>query len=55
MEKSIPGLAMESNTAFVENNGEQYYIKSSESAKAYVIQYTNGIMDKQEITFTNIL
>ena len=54
MEKSIPGLAMESNTAFIENNGEQYYIKSSESAKAYVIQYTNGIMDKQEVNFLNI-
>lgn len=51
LEKNMPGLAMENNTAFVENNGDQYYIKSTPTAKAYVIQYINGLMEKQEVTY----
>ena len=51
LEKNIPGLAMENDTAFVENNGDQYYIKSTPTAKAYVIQYINGLMEKQEVTY----
>lgn len=52
--KNIPGLAMEDNTAFVENNGRQYFIRSTPSANAYNIQYINGIMVKQEIEFEMI-
>lgn len=51
LEKNMPGLAMENDTAFVENNGNQYYIKSTPTAKAYVIQYINGLMEKQEVTY----
>lgn len=50
-EKNMVGLAMENNTAFVENNGKQYYIRSHPDAKAFLIQYRNEIMDKQEVTF----
>lgn len=50
-EKNMPGLAMESDTAFVENNGSQYYIRSYDSAKAYVIQYKKEVMDKYEVNF----
>ena len=50
-EKNMPGLAMENNTAFVENNGEQYFIRSDLNAKAYSIQYINDIMNKQEVEF----
>lgn len=51
VQKKIPGLAMEDNTAFVENNGRQYFIRSNPSANAYNIQYINGIMVKKEIEF----
>ena len=47
--KSIVGLAMESDTAFVENNGEIYYIKSNADSKAYYIKKENGTLKKEEI------
>ena len=34
LEKNMPGLAMENNTAFVENDGERYFIRSSNEAQA---------------------
>ena len=52
-DKNAP-CTIDLRTDIVENNGKQYYIKSSESAKAYVIQYINEIIDKQEVPFTNI-
>lgn len=54
VDKNMPGLAMENNTAFVENNGKQYFIRSSPNAKAYSIQYIKGIMDKKEVEFVRI-
>lgn len=48
-EKDIAGLAMESDTAFVENNGEIYYIKSNATSKAYYIKKENGTLKKEEI------
>lgn len=51
MEKNMLGLAMENNTAFVENNGKQYFIKSTPAAKAYLIQYKNELMEKNEVEF----
>lgn len=53
-QKNIPGLAMEDDTAFVENNGKQYFIRSNPNANAYNIQYINGIMIKQKIEFEMI-
>lgn len=50
-EKDLIGLAMENDTAFVENNGNQYFIKSNSSAKAFKIQYKNGMMNKEPIKF----
>lgn len=49
--KSLPGLAMENNTAFVENNGRQYFIRSSPDATAYSIKYTDNVMEKHEVEF----
>ena len=52
--KNMLGLAMEDNTAFVENNGKQYFIRSNPNSKAYYIKYINGIMIKQEVRFEMI-
>lgn len=49
--KNLTGLAMENNTAFVENNGNRYFIKSDSLAKAFEIQYKNGIMEKKAVEF----
>lgn len=49
-EKSINGLAMESNTAFVEEGGKIYCIKSSEASKAYLFKCDNGKFEKEEIS-----
>lgn len=48
-DKNIDGLAMENNTAFVEENGKSYCIKSREESKAYMFKYKNGKFDKEEI------
>lgn len=50
-EKNMLGLAMENNTAFIENNGEHYFIRSLENANAYIIEYVDGIMKKQAVSF----
>ena len=50
-EKNLTGLAMENDTAFVENNGNQYFIKSNSFAKAFEIRYKNGFMDKKPVEF----
>ena len=49
-EKNIDGLAMENNTAFVEENGKIYYIKSSEESKAYIFKCEDGKFEKEEIS-----
>ena len=49
MEKSIPGLAMEADTAFVEQNGQIKYIKSKEDSKAYIVRNVNGTMLKKQL------
>lgn len=48
-EKQADALALESNVAFVEENGKSYYIKSVELAKAYEFCYENGAYEKKEI------
>lgn len=51
VDKNMPGLAMENNTAFVEKNGKQYFIRSTPNANAYRIQYIDGILDKKAVEF----
>lgn len=46
LEKDIVGLAMENNTAFVESDGERYFIRSSKEAQAFLIQYQAEEMQK---------
>ncbi len=53
-EKDMTGLAMENDTAFVENNGQQYFIRSNTNANAFIIKYEDGIMEKQSIEFATI-
>ena len=48
-EKTIDALAFESDTAFVEENGKVYYIKSREEAKAYLFTYQEGEYYKEEL------
>ena len=50
-QKDVPGLAMENDTAFVSDNGETYFIRSTPAASAYFIQYKDGLMEKKEVTF----
>ncbi len=49
MDKSIAGLAMESDTAFVEQNGKIKFIKSNETSKAYIIKKDNGTVVKEQV------
>ena len=53
-EKQIDAIALESDTAFVEENGKVYYIKCSEKAKVFEFRYANGSFEKQEIKAENI-
>lgn len=48
LEKDIVGLAMENNTAFVESDGERYFIRSNNEAQAFLIQYQAGGNAKKE-------
>ena len=54
LEKNMPGLAMENNTAFVENDGERYFIRSSNEAQAFLIQYQADEMQKRSAEFKQI-
>lgn len=54
-EKQIDGLAMESDTAFVEDNGNIYYIKCSEKASVYMFEWINGKYEKIEKCCRSIL
>jgi len=42
-------FALESNVAFVEENGTTYFVKSAEDAKAYGFCYENGSYEKKEL------
>ena len=47
--KSMVGLAMESDTAFVEQNGRIRYIKCNEEARAYLIKNDDGTVVKEQL------
>ena len=49
MDKSILGLAMESDTAFVEQKGRIKYIKCNEFSKAYIVKNNNGTLLKEQL------
>jgi hypothetical protein len=49
MEKAISGLAMESDTAFVEANGRIKYIKCNEASNVYFFRNTDGIVVKEQM------
>lgn len=48
-DKQKDAFALESNVAFVEENGTTYFIKSAEEAKAYEFCYENGSYKKKEL------
>lgn len=54
LEKDIVGLAMENNTAFVESDGERYFIRSSKEVQAFLIQYQAEEMQKRSVEFKQI-
>lgn len=47
-EQTSPCLALDNNVAFVEQDGCISYIASDNSSKAYVLNYVDGILKKQE-------
>ncbi len=47
-EKPFPGYALEENAAFVEQNGQISFLASATSAKAYLIRFSDGKLEKQE-------
>ena len=49
LEKSVDGLAMEADTAFVEQNGVIKYIKCNEASSVYVIKHDNGNVIKEQV------
>lgn len=53
-QKDMTGLAMENNTAFVCNNGNQYFIRSSSTANAFWVQYKDGLIEKKEVSFEEV-
>ncbi len=48
-ETRLSGLAMDSETAFVENSGRISYIRAREDARAFQITYEGKVMKKQEL------
>lgn len=52
--KDTPGLALESETAFVEENGIIYYIKCREDAKGFLFHAKDGKVEKEEVGMTLI-
>lgn len=48
-EKNISGLAMEVDTAFVEENGKIKYIKCNEGSNAYIFRNDNGNVVKEKL------
>lgn len=53
-EKDLTGLAMENDTAFVEDNGSQYFIRCNPNAKAFLVQYKDGVMEKRAVEFKSV-
>ena len=47
-EKPFPGMALDENAAFVDENGPVHFISSKESAKAYLMTFHDGKLVKQE-------
>ena len=47
-EKESPCITLENNVAFVEQDGCISYIASDNSSKAYVLNFVDGMLDKQE-------
>ncbi|RZS92041.1 Type 1 glutamine amidotransferase-like domain-containing protein [Cuneatibacter caecimuris] len=54
VQKDMIGLAMENNTAFVCHCGNQYFIRSTPAANAFFVQYKDGMIEKQGVTFEDI-
>lgn len=47
----IPGIALESETAFVDNNGQISFIRSRADANAYIIKYNKHKIEKTQVVF----
>jgi dipeptidase E len=49
LNESIPGIALEDKTAFVEENGQYSLLKADKNSKAYLLKYVNGTLQKEEL------
>lgn len=49
MDKSISGLALDADTAFVDMNGSIKYIKCKETSQVYLFRNTSGTVVKEEL------
>lgn len=47
--KDIPGIALENETAFIEENGKISFLRSRDDAQAYVIHYVDGKINKKTV------
>lgn len=47
-EQTSPCLALDNNVAFVDQDGCISYVASDNSSKAYVLNYVDGMLNKQE-------
>lgn len=49
--RNIPGIALENNTAFVDNNGMKFFMRSDKEAEAYIITNVDGVISKESVEF----
>lgn len=49
MDKTIPGLALDADTAFVDVNGSITYIKCRETSKVFLFRHENGTVVKEAL------
>ncbi len=49
--RDLDGLAMENNTAFIEENGSFYFMRSNHTARAYRLIREDEILRKHEVEF----
>ena len=54
-EKDLVGLAMENDTAFVENKDRRYFIRCSPDANAYELKYENEVLKKTALEMVDLV
>ena len=47
-EMIFPGIALEDNVAFVDQNSSISFVSADDTHKVYIIRNADGVLDKQE-------